>query len=259
MSTLSFTKDAARNLAKAYATPDMVGQRAAVLDLLALRPGENVIDIGCGPGFLCESMAEAVGPGGAVLGIDISPDLIALCRDRHPPAHLDYAEEDALALKSDAESFDVAVCTQVAEYIPDTGTVLAEMFRVLRPGGRVLVMATDWNCVGWQSSDADRMARVMKAWEAHCAHPGLPRHLVPKLRDAGFEDVGVHAHPIINTDFDRTRYSYGGAKLIRDYVTGAGVSSQEATDWFEDLSRLAAAGRYYFFSARMIFLATKPI
>jgi SAM-dependent methyltransferase len=258
MGTLSFTKEAASNLVKAYSTPDMVGQRAAVLDLLALQQNEHVIDVGCGPGFLCESMAETVGPGGRVQGVDISPDLIALCRDRTPPAHLSYAEENALALQSPEASFDVAVCTQVAEYIPDTGTVLAEMHRVLRPGGRGLVMATDWNCVGWHSSDPARMDRVMAAWEGHCAHPSLPRVLGVALRDAGFDGVDIHAHPIINTSFDRTQYSYGAAKLIGDYATGAGFSETEAAEWFGDLTRLAEAGQYYFVSARMIFTARKP-
>jgi SAM-dependent methyltransferase len=258
MGTLSFTKDAAQGLVKAYATPDMVGQRAAVQELLDLRGGERVIDIGCGPGFLCESMAEAVGAEGAVLGVDISPDLLEFCRDRDPPAHLSYAEEDALALQSPDGTFDVAVCTQVAEYIPDTTTLLAEMFRVLRPGGRALVMATDWSCLGWHSSDPDRMDRIMKVWEGHCAHPSLPRRLGAALREGGFSDVNIHTHPIINTGFDRTRYSYGSAKLIRNYATGAGFSVDEATDWFEDLTRLDAAGQYYFVSARMIFTATKP-
>jgi ubiquinone/menaquinone biosynthesis C-methylase UbiE len=258
MATLSFTKEAASNLVKAYSTPDMVDQRKVVLELLSLRPGEKVIDIGCGPGFLCESMAEAVGPEGAVLGVDISPDLIALCRDRRPPAHLSYAEEDALALHSKSDCFDAAACTQVAEYIPETSTVLSEIFRVLRPGGRVLVMATDWNCVGWHSSDAGRMDRVMNAWEGHCAHPSLPRRLGPALRQAGFDEIAIHTHPIINTVFERTQYSYGAAKLIRDYATGAGFSETELTDWFEDLTRLDAAGQYYFASARMIFIATKP-
>ncbi len=258
MATLSFTKDAAESLAKAYSTPDMVGQRAVVLDLLDLKPGECVIDIGCGPGFLCESMADKVGPAGSVLGIDISPDLIALCQDRNPPVHLRYAEEDALNLASDGGSFDVAVCTQVAEYIPDTAGILAEMFRVLRPGGRALIMATDWNCVGWHSSDPDRMNRVMKAWEGHCAHPSLPRVLSPALVAAGFEHLALHAHPIINRNFDPSRYSYGAAHLIKDYATNTGFSEAVAQDWFDDLAHLDEAGHYYFASARMIFAARKP-
>jgi arsenite methyltransferase len=76
MAGLAFSSDVAKTLVAAYRTPDMVRQRAATLQRLHLIAGERVIDIGCGPGFLCKSMAAAVGPTGSVIGIDISEDLI---------------------------------------------------------------------------------------------------------------------------------------------------------------------------------------
>ena len=148
---------------------------------LALSPGERVLDIGCGPGFLCESIAAAVGSAGAVTGIDISSDLIALCRSRNPPQWLSYAVGDATQIAQPDASFDVVVCTQVAEYVPDVDRVLAETFRVLRPGGRAVFVATDWDAVVWHSEKPDRMASVMKSWESHCAHPRLPRSLPNRL------------------------------------------------------------------------------
>ena len=91
MSGLTFTEGAARQLEKVYLTSDVVAQRSETLKQLALSGGERVLDIGCGPGFLCESMAGAVGANGRVTGIDISGDLIALCTARNPPKWLSYA------------------------------------------------------------------------------------------------------------------------------------------------------------------------
>ncbi len=182
MSGLTFTEDAARHLARVYLTPDVVAQRAETMKQLALSPGERVLDIGCGPGFLCESIAAAVGSGGAVTGIDISSDLIALCRSRNPPQRLSYAVGDATQIAQPDASFDVVVCTQVAEYVPDVDRVLAEAFRVLRPGGRAVLVATDWDAVVWHSEKPERMASVMKSWESHCAHPLDPGFRGPQER-----------------------------------------------------------------------------
>src|SRR6516225_9376746 len=82
MSGLEFTDEAAKQLEKAYLTTDVVAQRLETIRHLNLSTGESVLDIGCGPGFLCESMAEIVGPNGVVVGIDISADLIARCNRR---------------------------------------------------------------------------------------------------------------------------------------------------------------------------------
>src|SRR5260221_11979286 len=125
MSGLTFTEDAARQLARVCLTPDVVAQRAETMKQLTLSPGERVLDVGCGPGFLCESIAAAVGSDGAVVGIDISGDL-TLCRSRNPPQWLSYAVGDATQIAQPEASFDVVVCTQVAEYVPDVDRVVAE-------------------------------------------------------------------------------------------------------------------------------------
>jgi ubiquinone/menaquinone biosynthesis C-methylase UbiE len=122
-------------------------------------------------------MGELVGRRGAVVGIDISTDLIALCNRRKPSTWLSYAIGDATKIDQADGSFDVVVCTQVAEYVPDVDSVLSEAFRVLKPGGRTVFVATDWDAVVWHSENPERMALVMKSWEAHCAHPRLPRFM----------------------------------------------------------------------------------
>ena len=82
MATLQFTQEQARQLEALYSTDDVRAQRAEMLRVLAPSPGESVIDVGCGPGFLCENIAQQVGFEGRVLGIDVSSDLIELARQR---------------------------------------------------------------------------------------------------------------------------------------------------------------------------------
>src|SRR5216684_5381463 len=123
MGGLEFTKEAAKRLEKTYLTRDVVAQRLETIRQLNLSRGESVLDIGCGPGYLCETMAEIVGPHGAVVGIDISTELLALCNQRKPYPWLSYAVGEATETNQPDSSFDVVVCTQVAEYVPDADRV----------------------------------------------------------------------------------------------------------------------------------------
>ena len=135
MNGLQFSDEAARQLEKAYLSRDVIAQRSDTIRHLSLSAGERVLDIGCGPGFLCESMGEIVGPKGAVVGIDISTDLIARCNGRKTSAHLSYEVGDATKLNQPNASFDVVVCTQVAEYVANVDRVFSQAFRVLKPNG----------------------------------------------------------------------------------------------------------------------------
>jgi arsenite methyltransferase len=162
MSGLEFTKQNAEQLVKNYLSRDVAAQRSETIRQLNLSSGERILDIGCGPGYLCESMAELVGRHGAVVGIDIWTDLIAFCERQKPCSRLSFAVGDATKIDQADGSFDVVVCTQVAGYVPDVDRVLSEAFRVLKPGGRTIFVATDWDAVVWHSENTERMALVMK-------------------------------------------------------------------------------------------------
>ena len=79
---LVFDEAAARGLEKMYSTPDVVGQRARFLQLVAPKPGERILDVGMGPGFLAYDLAPVVGDGGLVAGVDGSEAMVAIARER---------------------------------------------------------------------------------------------------------------------------------------------------------------------------------
>jgi arsenite methyltransferase len=258
MGGLTFTEAAARRLETLYLTRDVVAQRSETIRQLTLSPGERVLDVGCGPGYLCENMADIVGQNGTVVGIDISHDPIALCGRRTQHPWLTYAVGDATRIAAPDASFDAVVCTQVAEYVPDVDRVLAEAFRVLRLGGRAVFIATDWAAVIWHSDNPERMHRVMRAWESHCAHAHLPRSLPSRLRRSGFQldDAGIF--PILNLQWEDQAYSKGLAGLVQDFVRQKNeLAPAQLQEWYDEFAPLSQSGRYFFSSNRCIFRASK--
>ena len=259
MNGLKFTEEVASQLERNYLTKDVVAQRSETIKQLALSEGERVLDIGSGPGFLCESIADIVGRDGAVVGVDISSDLVARCKKGNPPEWLSYEVGDATQLALPDASFDVVVSTQVAEYIPDVNRALSEAFRVLKRGGRALFIATDWDAIVWHSETPDRMALVLKSWEAHCAHPHLPRSLGNRLVSAGFRLDGASVFPILNLQWDDAAYSKGLAGFVRYFVERKHeVPPEDLREWYNEFSRLSEAGAYFFSGNRYIFRVSKP-
>ena len=116
------------------------------------------------------------------------------------------------------QHFDVAVCTQVYEYVEDIAAALAEARRVLRSGGRLLVLDTDWDSIVWHSGDRGRMNRVLAAWNEHLAD--LPRRLPRLLRAAGLEPTESAIIPILNVGADLETLSAGMIGLVAGYVPG---------------------------------------
>ena len=161
-------------------------------------------------------------------------------------------------MPADDASFDAAVSTQVFEYIDDVPAALAELARVVKPGGRVVILATDWRSLVWHSSDDERMGRVVYAFDDHLADPCLPRTLSPKLRDAGFTLHDVDVFNLTNTEADPNTYAFGLIFGITKFVTERGlISSQEMQEWADDLLALNAAGEYFFSLNQYFFVAGK--
>jgi ubiquinone/menaquinone biosynthesis C-methylase UbiE len=244
-----------------YKAEDTVRRRRAVFQALQPKPGERVLDIGTGPGFIAYEIADFVGPAGTVLGVDISEPMLQLARGRcaeKPWVQLKFGNATQLPVP-DSE-FDIGISVQVYEYIDDIEAALAELYRVLRPGGRAVIISTDWKSIIWNAEDESRMDRVLSIFAEHCVYQDLPRLLVPRLSSAGFATDHWQVVPQFNLTYDPNRLSYHLSRgLIRPFVSGRkDMSEQEAAAWLEDLQRLGEQGDYFFCLNQFLFVVTKP-
>jgi ubiquinone/menaquinone biosynthesis C-methylase UbiE len=259
MAILEYDDEATQRLLAVYVTPDVAAQRDEFIRAFGPLPGERVVDVGAGPGFLTTAIAKAVGKSGSVCGVDISKPLLEVARSQSKDQHgIEFRHGDATQLPYPDEAFDAVVSTQVLEYVPDVDAALAEFHRVLRVGGRVALLDTDWDSIVWHSSDRARMSRILTAWEEHAADAFLPRTLAKRLKRAGFQVETRRIFPLFNAEFDPNTYSNRMIDLIIPFVVGCGgVTQDEAELWARELRDYGANGEYFFSLNRYFFLARK--
>jgi arsenite methyltransferase len=136
---------------------------------------------------------------------------------------------------------------QVLEYLVDLDAGLSQIHRMLRPGGRLVVVATDWSSAVWHSEDATRMRRVLTAWEPHKPCLNLPSILATRLRRAGMQPLRQTPIPVLNTSYNPASASYWIARSIRSSVVGRqNVTEEEAAEWFDEFAELEENGAYFF-------------
>ena len=254
-----FDEQSSRRLESIYLTPDVAEQRAQVMALLQAQPGQRALDIGCGPGLTTQALAHAVGDAGQVLGVDIAAPMLAIARQRcaaMPQVSFELCDVNALPC-ADA-SMDIALASQVYEYVEPIDAALRELARVIRPGGKAVLVDTDWESAVWASHDDARMRRVLETWNEHIPHPQLPRTLKRRMEEAGFSSVTVTVVPLLNSVYDRQTYSVGMMDMIGAFVTGRnGLSTEDISAWKADAAAIGAENGYFFSLSRYVFVGER--
>lgn len=177
-----------------------------LLERAALRPGEAVLDVATGPGTVARIAAEQVGPQGRVVGADFSEAMIAIAKAKPAVprgATVEYVVSPAAPLPVKDETFDVVTCQQGLQFFPDRGAAVREMYRALKPGGRVI--AAVWREIALQPHFAAVDAALRECLPAEQVEPfGAPfrwpsaEALEAAFTDEGFIGVSVEVvrHPV---------------------------------------------------------------
>ena len=171
----------------------------------------------------------------------------------------EFQRADATKLPYSDDSFDAAVSTQVYEYVADVPTALAELHRVLYPGGRAVVVDTDYGSLVIHTENEARMELVLSAWNEHFVHGSLPRILSRQLLDAGFVIRHRDVIPMFNPEYRDNSYGKQLLDIMASFAVGRrGILKEEADAWLAEFAELGRQGRFFFSLNRYVFVAEKP-
>lgn len=149
---------------------------------LGLTAGERLLDVGCGLGEAALALAEDLGEDGDLVGIDASEQMLAVARTnaRTAGCRVRFSGGDAGALDEPDGSFDAARCERTLQWLPDPAAAVAEMVRVVSPGGRVSLIDTDWSTFAIDVGD-DTLAALVR--DGMRTERGRPSNVGRRLHD----------------------------------------------------------------------------
>jgi ubiquinone/menaquinone biosynthesis C-methylase UbiE len=229
--------------------PDQLHINRALVEALAPVAGEHILEVGCGSGVLCRPVAPCVAPGGKITGVDISSEFLKLAQGYAASADLSnliqWGASQAEFLPFQDASFDGVFAARLLLHVSEPQLVLNELVRVVRPGGRVVVMDWDYDTVALDHSDRELTRRLMH-WR--CDHHGgnnwSGRQLWGQMGAAGL--VNVKTIPIVSIahreNDSLTLSLFKAAKVAKD---GGAIAPNEYDTWIEELRSSLATGRFF--------------
>ncbi|MFI9505666.1 methyltransferase domain-containing protein [Nocardia sp. NPDC052566] len=240
------------------ALPGIRRLRTWAHEALALQPGERAVDIGSGTGTEAMAFADAVGPTGTAIGVEPDPHLLHSAERRAAQAdsRAEFRSGDAYGLPFGADSFDAALCERVFQHLTAPARAAAEIARVLRPGGRVVVMDSDWGTAIVHPGDRQVVREVIDTLVSATTNPLSGRMLPGLLTKAGLVIDEVGSHALIQ---DR---SVGVGSLVTKIsamaVARGAITEAQRDQLIADLEQGADSGDIHLSVTMFAVLAHKP-
>jgi SAM-dependent methyltransferase len=228
-------------------TPGQVRLRRRFLRWVPVRAAQRVLEVGCGTGVVARDLAAIVGRRGVVAAIDPSAALLARARSLSRGAaggRLVFRRASGDALPFADARFDTTLAITVLLHVANPQTVVKEMARVTRPGGRVAVQDQDFGLIGVAHPDRALTAKILEGVAAKIyEEPHSGRRLGALLRAAGLADVRVLTDVYQDTGLNPFSRSFLERRAENAVRFGL-VDAPTAQDWLDGFNALHAEGNF---------------
>ena len=213
-----FDEKTAQQLSMIYQTEDIREMQRQFRVWFDPRPGEKILDVGCGTGTNVFALSKLVEPEGKVVGIDNSEAMLAIARSKASAANIEYQLKAIEEIDFPADSFDGVVCTQVLGYVTDPVRAIRAMLRVVNPAGRVFISEADWDTLMYSIPDKDLQRKVTLSFSDHYGDGWIGRRLYSLCGQAGGKEIELHPYVIHNAEYSVRKYGGPLSYVIRDYL-----------------------------------------
>jgi ubiquinone/menaquinone biosynthesis C-methylase UbiE len=212
-----------------------------MLKRMALAPGQAVLEVGCGPGPDVFDLADIIGPAGHLVGLDASEVMIAEARRRASERQLPITFEvgQVQALPFPDATFDVCRAARLLEHLPDAGRALAEMVRVTRKGGRVVVFDFDWDTLIIDHPDKDTTRTIVRTYCDSIQNSWIGRQLPRLFKEQHLEVLSLDPVQVF-LHYALAELGFG-SHLTQLQANGT-LSPGQARQWWEYLQHADKQG-----------------
>lgn len=228
-----------------------------------IQPGQTVLDVGCGPATDTIPLGRLVGPAGQAIGVDHDQEMIAEA-DRRAfeagvSAWVSHRQASVSELPIAANSFDASRSERVFQHLQEPQQALAEMLRVTKPGGRVVVWDADWGTLSIDTGDAMIERTLVRIVAENNVHNGFSgRQLYRLFKQQGLEVVTVEANTLFFTNYPLMREVVGMEYVEGEALATGALSHAELLHWHDSLEQ-AQANNWFFASVTGMLIAGKKI
>lgn len=228
---------------------------------LAVQPGAAILDVGCGNGDDVLALAQLAGPTGRAVGVDVREAMIAESRKRGAASGLpvQFALGSVYQLDFSDGTFDGVRADRLFQHLNRPDAALAEMIRVTRPGGRVVVFDVDWETLIVDVPDRAILRKLVQFEADRHANGWAGRGLLRLFRSGKLQDVIIAPETGIITDFAVADAGFGLRELADDARQAGVITADEAQRWIEQLELAVREDRFFSAIASFTAVGRRPL